>query len=121
MPKQERRRFIRLKTAAQVEVISGLSGWQGPELIRGNCLDMSVNGALLVLSEKLAPGDEVLVLFIVRPRTIECAAKVLRIEPTSKLNRWRVACEFQGVSNLTFKLLDQYILSQLRSRVPVTA
>lgn len=120
VPRKERRKYIRLKTAAQVEVIAGLSGWSGPQLIRGNCLNMSVHGALLLLPEKLAPADEVLVLFVIRPQTIECAAKVLRVEPTIKLNRWRIACEFQGVSSLTFKLLDQYIISQLRSRVGMT-
>lgn len=118
---KERRRSVRLKTVTPVEVITGLAGWLGPQLIKGNCLDLSVHGTKLLLSEKLAPGDEVLVLFLLRPRTIEVAAKVRRVEPTSKIGRWRVAFEFQGVSSLTFKLLDQFILCQLRSRVSLSA
>lgn len=110
----EKRQYVRVKTAGSVEVTTDLVGGRRPRTIRGSCLDVSVNGALLVLSEPLELDDEILVSFQFGPISVECAAIVLRSEPTSKPGRWRMGCQFQGIAKETYLKLNRFVEEKLR-------
>lgn len=117
MPGSDKRQYVRVKIAVEVEVVTGLVHTHKPRTLYGSCLDLSVNGALLVLGESLELDDEILVSFHVYSEWIECAAIVLRIEPTVKLGRWRIGCQFQGVSEDTYRKLSRYVNAKLKATI----
>lgn len=114
----ERRRFVRVKLASEVEIVAGLVHSKKPRTLRGSCLDVSVDGALLLLGEPLEMDDEILVSFFLKREPIECAAIVLRVQPSAKKGRWKIGCQFQGVSENTYRQLSRYIADKLQSSIP---
>ena len=97
--------------------MAGLRQWQTPHSVHCVCLDLSVSGAQLSLPEPLQPGEELLITFTFETEAIECAARVLRnVEAPNRL-RWRIGCEFQGISDAALARLSEYVLGQWRTRI----
>lgn len=108
----ERRQATRIKTGVRVEVVT-----QSGQVLAGSCLDLSVSGAQLAVGAELTSGAELLVIFGQQLPAVECAAKVMRTEPAPVNARWRLGVQFQGVSDSTFGKLNNFVLTQLKTRL----
>lgn len=117
MAESERRHHMRIKTAAQVEVLAGLNGKEWPRTLKGSCLDISVDGAMLVLGEPLEEGDEVFVTLKFYSELVECAAVTVRAGRSAETGRWRMGCQFKGVSEKTHSILARFVSQRLDPRL----
>ena len=82
--------------------------------LRGELLNISMNGVSFMLSESL-PIDEVVVLRltnVILDRSIDVNSQVLRVAPMDAGN-WRITCRF--CENLTFKQINEFGRSLFQS------
>lgn len=114
--KEEARQFVRAKTSVEVEVIAGLTGVFDPFTLRGTCIEISIESAVILLTEPLQEGDEILVSFKMYSEVCECAAVVTGCRDSKKPYRHFVECQFQGISDTNYYYLSSFVFEQLRTR-----